>query len=302
MTVRASRFTLLPLGAAIVATSCLPADDRPPPGSLELTVSPSPAVLDGIATADGWKLTFRRVVAGIGRTSLGDGCVSYAEARYDRVVDVTQGAGQKLSVLYGLGSCDVQFQMAPPSSDSVLGAGVTEDDRTLMRTPGTDAYVPDAGITLIVQGSAEKQGVTKKFDWAFRQRYRYENCGVTLGGATQAGVSLAGNDAVGYDIAIAAERLFRDDLAETATLRFELLAQADSVTGDGDGSVALDELANVPIEQARKTAPYGVADQDPMNTVKTLRDYVYLVLFPRIPRFRDDGACTPSVGGGRHHD
>src|SRR6185295_4293199 len=72
---------------------CLPADDRPPPGSVTFTVSPSPAVRDGIVTDDGWSMAFTRLVVGIGRTGLSDGCTEYAEARYDRLLDVTKGSG-----------------------------------------------------------------------------------------------------------------------------------------------------------------------------------------------------------------
>lgn len=302
MTMRSPAMLFAVALAFVAAGSCLPADDRPPPGSLLLTVSPSPAVHAGTVTEDGWSVSFDRVVIGIGRASLGDGCVSYSEARYDRVLDVVQGAGQKLSILYGLGACDVRFGIAPPGSDALLGVGVTEDIKTLMRTPGADAYLPNSGITLILEGRASKSGIAKTFHWNFRQSYRYEDCTVEVDGQPVAGVDLTGNAEESYDIAIAPERLFLDDLALTAVLRFEPFAQADDTLGDGDGEVLPSELAKVQLDELRGTAPYGVADQDPASIVKTLQDYVFLLLFPRVPRFRDTGSCTPTVGRGGHHD
>src|SRR5436190_2255052 len=94
--------TLACVAVAIFASACLPSDDRPPPGSVAFTVSPSPAVRDGVTSDDGWTLTFSRLLLGIGRTGLDDGCTEYAEARYDRLIDVTKGSGQKLSIIYGL--------------------------------------------------------------------------------------------------------------------------------------------------------------------------------------------------------
>lgn len=69
--------------------SCVPADTRPPPGMLTLTVSPSEAVSSGVMTADGWRLTFERVLIAIGGAALDDGCIQYSQANYDRIVDVT---------------------------------------------------------------------------------------------------------------------------------------------------------------------------------------------------------------------
>ncbi|HWL86884.1 MAG TPA: hypothetical protein VNO21_13835, partial [Polyangiaceae bacterium] len=157
-------------GLALVATcvlslihACVPADTRPPPAALTLTVSPSAAVLQGVVTADGWTLHFERVLIGIGDASLSDACTTYTEANYDRVLDVTSVSNQKLGILHGIGQCDVRFRMQPPSSDAVLGAGVTEEDKTRMRTGGADPYIPLAGIAVDVTGSASLGATTKHF-------------------------------------------------------------------------------------------------------------------------------------------
>ncbi len=281
--------------------SCLPADDRPPPGILQTTVSPSPAVRSVTTTADGWSVSFDRVVVGIGHVSLGDACASYAEARYGRVIDLAQGAGQKLGTLYGLGSCDVQFRLEVPASDAVLGQGVSADTLTLMRTPADDAYVSAGGIALLVDGHATKGNVEKTFHWRFRQGYHYDTCSAEVGGQQVSGVTLTGNVTVNYDIEIAPERLFLDDVSDTAELRFDPFASADGSSGQADGEVTLAELGEIDLAQLRGTAPYSVPAPGAGVPVQSLADWVYQVLFPRVPQFRDNGTCIPHVGGGHHH-
>lgn len=282
-------------------TSCLPADDRPAPGSLLVTASPSTAVERGMTTDDGWTLTYDRVLVGLGRVWLGEDCTSYATSRYDRVFDVTQSRDQKLSIEFGLGQCDLRFRMAAPAADALLGAGVLDADRDFMRTPADDPYVKHGGVALEVDGSASKANASKTFQWIFRQTIRYDQCGMTSPGGTMAGVNLASGTSQALDIEIDAERLFRDDLVDaSAVLRFEPFAEADTIRGNGDGVVTLDELAEEPLGQLRVVAPYGIgmakADQ-----VVNLRDYLYLVLLPIIPLFRDTIPCSPSYGLDNDH-
>ena len=293
------------VGAGVAAMgACVPADTRPAPGSLTLTVSPSPAVQNGVVTADGWAITFERVLVAIGRAGLSDACISYSEANYDRVLDVTRQAGQKLSILHGLGQCDVRFRVGPPSSDAVLGDGVVEDQKTVLRTPGTDPYVPRGGIAIDVGGAATRDGVTKRFQLLFRPRVRYANC--SLDGGDAPAVDLQSNVDLVYDIRIEAEAMLRDDLdATTAALRFEPFAAADK---DGDGIVTLDELRLVPIAAVRDAGAFeaGTYDFDddaggfrpgrPI-VIATLGDYVYELLVPTFPRFRDVGRCVVGLGG-----
>jgi hypothetical protein len=313
-----------------------------------MTASPSLAVRDGVSTVDGWSLSFSKVMIGIGHVSLGDGCNSYSEARYDRVLDVTKGSSQKISEQFGIGVCDVRFRVAVPAPDAVLGGGVTEVERTTMRTPGTDPYATDAGVTLLVQGAASRADVTKTFLWSFRQAYRYEKCNIEVDGKPVEGVNLISAQALTYDIWIAAERLFRDDILEaTALLRFDPFAAADA---NGDGEITLAELGKVPLSKLQALGPYrtvvdagdggdaeadgsdedangvdaggpdvqvadsAVVDADDSDAydpdagdagpraIRTLEDYVYNILMPTLPRFRDIGKCSVLPGLGGHHD
>jgi len=294
----------------IVAQACVPADTRPVPTELNVMVSPSDAVAFGTTTADGWSITFDRVLVGIGGTSLGDGCTEYSEASYDRVLDVTFDAGQKLSQLHALGQCDFRFRIGPPAEDALLGVGVAEDDKTRMRTPGVDPYsvplaAPDAstrapspsGIGAEISLTARRGGVTKRLRLVLRSRIRYQRCSIVAGGGPS--VYLTEGDTQAVNLRIEAESILRDDDDAGAALRFDPFAEADV---DGDGEVTLDELRAVPLAKARdgggfEAGTYDVDDagqliQGRPIAIESLGDFVYLVLAPLIPRFRDIGRCV----------
>lgn len=319
-----------PCAALACGSGCLPSDDRPPPGNVTFTVSPSTAVRDGTTTADGWALSFSRLILGIGRTGLSDGCVEYAEPRYDRLLDVTKSSGQKLSIIYGLGQCDVRFRIGPPSPDVLLGTGVTSADALFMGTDGTDPYAKDA-VSVRVEGAAERDGVVERFGWTFRKRFRYSECRAAGDAGELPPITLVGEQSIVRDIAIQGEALFRDEPDPTAHLRFSPFAAADLVFGNGDGVVDLDELDSVRLPVAGRiagsdggifdagiavrdasvaepdtrpdatdaSAPYTyseggsfVSSDGGNETVETLRDFVYVLLLPALPRLDGTAACT----------
>ena len=296
---------LASLAAAGLAAldACVPADTRPVPGSLMLTVSPSPAVAQGVTTVDGWNVTFDRLVVNMGQASLGSACNSYSEADYTRVLDVRTQPAQKLSILYGIGQCDLRFRVAPPTVDAVLGENVSQSDVDTLRTPGGDAYVPLGGISIDLAGTALRGAVTKHFHLLFRPRVRYGNC--KLDPRAGPGIDLESNGALTYDIRMEGEAVLRDDVdAATASLRFDPFANADK---DGDGNVTLDELRLVPIEDVRDGGAFeagtyvfdddaGIFRQGRAIPITTFGDYVYELLLPSLPRFRDTGNCTIGIG------
>jgi len=291
-------------GASLVASfpGCVPADTRPVPGSLTVTVSPSPAIVSGVVTADGWSVTFERVLVAIGGVRLGDSCLTYSEPDYDRVLDVTTRGQQKLSITYAIGTCSFGFRVMPPSTDALLGDGVTEDDKTLLRTPGADAYVARGGIAYSLAGRATRADVTKRFQLLFRPRIRYQSCVLTPDGGDP--VDLPSASALVYDIRIEAEALLREDLDAAAALRFDPFANADK---NGDGKITLDELRDVPIATVRDGGAFeagtydlddaGVVRQSRPIVIETFGDYIYEVLIPSIPRFQEHGTCTAAVRG-----
>ena len=321
--------------ALAASPSCLPADDRPPPGNVTFTVSPSPAVQDGVTTADGFRITFTRLLLDIGRTGLNDPCTEYAEARYDRLLDVTKGSGQKLSIIYGLGDCDVRFRIAAPTPDVLLGEGVTVEDKYFMGTYGTDAYARSTA-SVFVEGHAVQGDVDETFRWTFRKSIRYGSCRLP-GDAGAPPVHLTGNVPIVKDIVIRGEALFRDEPRADAELRFAPFAAADRTFGNADGVVDLDELSAIRLPFAKRLAavdgggigvpsagaidastdatdastdttdaavdvPYAVTEggsfrsaDGATETVETLRDYVYVILLPELPVL--DGIEPCSVQG-----
>jgi hypothetical protein len=299
------KLAFLSVAAAIMAFECVPADTRPPPGTLTLTVSPSPGVARGVTTADGWSIAFDRVLVGIGNAGLGEACAIYGEANYDRILDVTSEANQHLGILHGLGQCDVDFRIAAPSTDALLGDGVSEADKTRLRTPGGDPYVPLGGIAVDVAMTATRSGVKKSVHLAFRQRIRYQRCSLDPDAGLPA-VDLESNVNLTYDIRIEAEALLRDDFAVASALRFDPFASADK---DGDGDVTLDELRAVPIDAVRdggafEAGTYDIDDagqivRGPSVVIATLGDYVYLLLAPTLARYRDTGICIVNTRGRR---
>jgi hypothetical protein len=291
------RLAYLPLLLTTI-TACLPADDRPPPGRLELQASPSIATSHGVTTKDLWDLRFDRVLLGIGEPSLGDDCVSYGEANYSRLLNLLAGPGQKLGIVYGTGNCDISFRTASPTADSVLGDGVSEADRSFMGTPDSDAYVQAQAISLQVDGHATQSGITKTFSFSFRQRLRFDHCSAVINGATVTGVSLSENSNEVIDLSIAVERIFLSDVRDNyGTLRFTPFAQSDT---NNDGIITLEEIGKTQLYQLNFAGLYSIGDADP-NTVKTLEDYVYLLLMPSIPRFRDLGVCSASLRDHGYH-
>jgi hypothetical protein len=276
------------------------ADTRPPPATLTVTVSPSPAVDRGVMTADGWSITFDRVVVAMGKAGFGDGCSIYSEADYDRILDVTHLASQKLGILYAIGQCDIDFRLEAPSADALLGEGVTEEDKTRLRTPGGDPYVPLGGVASEITVTASRGAVTKHLRLSTRSTIRYKDCHLLPDSGVPA-LDLASGAILTYDLRVEGEAILRDDVDQAASLRFDPFANADT---DGDGIVTLEELRGVPIANVRdggafEAGTYALDDAGHVQNgktlvIETLGDYVYQVLAPTLVRFRDTGSCVPT--------
>jgi hypothetical protein len=286
--------------AALLAAACVPAETRPEPGQVSISVRGDAALARGIAaeeTADGWAVSWERFLVSLGGASLEEGegdCQPYFGGSYTRVLALegegTDSTAQKLSIVFGLGDCDFGFAARNPRWDALLGAGVTEAEKQAMRTPGSDAYEIDRGITAQVRGTARRGGVEKRFDWAFRRGLEYSECRVSTEAGTERGVSLHAGDQRSLEVRVRGAALFADAADETiAALRFEPFARADDVHGDGDGEVTFDELGRVPIGEMVAAG----TEVDPAWT--TLRDWLYLGRFPALPRYRDTGWCVTQI-------
>ena len=101
----------------LAGASCLPADTRPPPGSVLLTVTSGDA--PSVPTVDGWAIAVDRLFIGMGQAGFEYECKTYTDEgpgpRYDRLLDATLHADQKISISYGLGKCIFGFGVTWPS-------------------------------------------------------------------------------------------------------------------------------------------------------------------------------------------
>jgi hypothetical protein len=212
----------------------------------------------------------------------GDDCDAYSESHYNRIFELTRQSPQRVSLLYGLGRCQFGFRIATPAWDSILGAGVSADDETWLRTPGSDAHATNAGVSVRVQGSASKLGVKKSFDWSFRRFISYEDCALPDDAAQGGGVLLSGNQSSHVEILARGEALFGNAAIEpTAPARFEPFRAADDEHGDGNGEITLDELQASPLPLGATGGPI----------IQSLGDRIYLQILPEIAKFKGTGKC-----------
>lgn len=285
-----SRLGLALSGLALA--SCLPGDTRPPPATVHVTAASTDSVQSGLFTADSWRITFSRFLVSIGRAELnGDACNSYSDAEYRRILNMVVPGSQKVSVLYALGTCSFAFSLGNPGSDALLGAGVSEADKTFMRTAATDRYESERGVSIYVVGRAVRESTVKTFSWAFRQRIFYD-CAGGFDGGPRSDVHLQGNQSLTLTVRVRAEPLFQVVSADSPdTLGFDLFAKADSSYGNGDGEVSLDELGKVPLigVSASGAAPDA---GDAGAGFSTLEDYVYLNQVPKLLGFEDPSQCV----------
>lgn len=262
----------------------------PSPGELHVVATADDALTSGVDTADGWHVTFDRFLVSLGHASVeGDACIGYSDPTYNRVLDMARGGPQDVNLVFAYGQCDFDFELSSPWEDSVLGAGVTAADRTAMRTPGSDPYVTDAGISIAVEGRARRDQVEKTFAWSYRRRIDYSTCQVTIDGKKVVGVSVAREQTTTVDLDVNGAVLFADHLAaDEASFRFDAFAAGDT---NDDGIVTLDELAGVALASVGTAGAYS----DAKPQWATLADYLYDGLFAKVVRYRGNGTCETEI-------
>jgi hypothetical protein len=271
------------VAAAALLPGCLPDDTRPEPGSLLVNAAPSVAAGSGLSTPDGWMISFERLLAAIGAIQLeGDECNGYGEPRYTRLFDFASPmeAPQKVALVYGLGACDLGYELSPPERDAVLGPGVTAADLEQMRTELDDDWISEPErMSVYVRGAAARGDVTKRFEWVFRMEYDVEKCEPGPDGEGGTRVDIAGGEAFERTIVFDPTELFRESTDADAPLRFDALAESDA---DGDGAITQKELDAVPAPPAA-----GAEEGDDSS----LADLLYDELVPRMARPPGSGEC-----------
>lgn len=293
---------------AALAQACLPGDERPPPGRVLVTAGSSDATRVGFTTDDGWTVRFDRFVTALGNIDL-DGvnerrngadeaetCNDYSETNYEWLIDfVVADRGEKVGLVHGLGACTIEYRLRGPSSDTVLGAGATEEDLALMRIEERDAWtdLDDEGeeISLLALGTATRGDEVVAIDWQFRKSFEIRRCAVDASGGDASRVELLEGVESEITVEVRAEELFRAAAEDGAPLQFGWYAAADA---DGDGAVTLQELDAVPVPPEVLPIPEPPGDDDdgdPPPEPESLGDYVVEVLLGRVSRVADAGPC-----------
>jgi hypothetical protein len=304
----------------LASSGCLPADTRPPPAQVTVTVSSGTFTLSNFpaaATADGYAIYVERLLVNLGEVQVGneDGsgsCNEYSNPNYTRLFDFKQvDAPRELGIAYATGACPFGFLVRAPNDSTVEDRGTAPGDLELMRTPGSDPEVTDVGVSVYVEGEAVRDDQTFYFAWPFRAGIGYADCGVPDGaGGVAKGLELTSGEKTGVNLEIHAESFF-EDTSGTSLPRFSPYALADA---NGDGHIDLAELWNVPLSSAIalgfklptsdatgvSVEPLCTNDQGAFVEYKTLGEYVYCLLLPRVVRFEGTGSCR--IINGRFTD
>src|SRR5690606_21715472 len=153
---------------------------------------------------------------------------SYSETHYDRLFDLVRVEREKVGLVHGLGPCRLEYRVRAPSTDSILGEGITPEDVAFMRERGDDVYAEDERVALYAEGRAGKDGQSKRFQWAFRRGVEVELCGPEGGAAAGNLLTLEEGDERALRGLISAEELFREQPSPSAPLSFDRVALADA--------------------------------------------------------------------------
>ncbi|MEM6289728.1 MAG: hypothetical protein AAGA54_00640, partial [Myxococcota bacterium] len=193
---------------------------------------------------DGWSVTFEHFVVSLDAIDMRGEAL---EGGF--VVDLVEDSGGRGHALGELqvpagGAPVVSYALTPASANAATDVA----DATL------DAMVAQ-GSSVWVRGTAQRDGVTKTFDWSFDADARYSACETTE--------VLRVGEAVDVTLTLHADHLFYDDLdSEEPGVAFDLIADADA---DADGSVSQDELRAQSIAgQVRYQV--GTRDMDDLNS------------------------------------
>ncbi len=304
----------------MLAAGCLPGDERPAPASVELAVEAAETSSAGFVSDDGWQIDLDRLLAALGTVRLeGETCNAYNDAWYSRVFDFARPLDEptKVALVHGIGDCRLEFRLRSPQDDSILGEGVSEAEVDVMRVESDDAWIDEPQrVSVLVRGSATKDGRTLGFDWSFRKRYDIADCMAPEGGGrSPSDLDLQSDAALERTAEVEASALFRvpaplppghdedevltEDPAAGVPTRFEMFANADSgENGDGDGRVTLEELMHIDANTG-ETFPTGAGHLGPPDGqapqgVRPLADVLYDRMVPAIVRL-EGSPCLAEV-------
>ena len=170
---------------------------------------------------DGWSVSFETFLVSLDAIEAGGTSMSGGH-----VVDLTaasSGQGHELGTVSAPagGAAVASWSLTPATAEAI-----TEVDAASL------SAMVDAGASVWVRGSAQRAGVTKRFEWWFDTEVRYVACDTGLDRVADAVIDVV--------LTVHADHLFYDDLdSEEPAVAFDLIAAADA---DDDGSITMDEL------------------------------------------------------------
>lgn len=267
---------ILLVASSLSVFACLPVDTRPEPAKVLVDVDlPSDLRASQVTpnqltflTEDGWNVVLDRFLVSMGDMMLdGKDCNTYSEAWYGRILDPMQPGPQRLGQVWGLNDCYMTYQTIIPAENAVLGAGVTEADRSLMNHALVPVGTPTGpstveGMTMHVQGTATKDTVQVRFDWGFHNRLFWGHCGRLVDGKFETALHLVSGQTTNVTIRIDPRNLFQvmpwvggepPLSTDTSQPLMQLIADADQVQGNANGRVAVDELAKAQFSVGDRT-------------------------------------------------
>lgn len=244
-------------GGAIGLAGC---DSAAEAGTIEVRAYGEPYIEDKIPAevfADGWSVDFSRFLVAVSEiTSTTGGEPAVADGK-THIVDLVPSSGKEGHLLietevpggrYG----DTAFTVAPATTGAVA-ANVSSDDV---------GFMIGGGLSMYIEGTAVKEGVTKRFAWRIQTTTHYTKC--------ESKAKVDGNTAT-IQLTFHADRLFYDSLvSETPLVKFDLFAGADV---DQNNVITLEELAAVDIT--------GLADYQVGNATSVTNLRLYLEALTR---------------------
>ncbi|HEY8428513.1 MAG TPA: hypothetical protein VIL20_09075 [Sandaracinaceae bacterium] len=203
-------------------------------GSLAVTVSGEEAAVSGFdasAFADGWAVRFDALVVSLRDFELhGADGVDAALASDPVLVDLHRGDALAWS-FEGVPARrweDVRFRIAP-ATDEARDVGELD--------PALRARMIDEGLSILVIGKGEREGVTRDFELAFTLDVTSSRC---EGADRTDGIVVSPGARRETQITLHWDHLFFDSLAvEEARMRFEAIAAAS----DGSAPITLEDLS-----------------------------------------------------------
>jgi len=239
-------------------------------GTLEVRAYGGVYVEDKIpatAFADGWAVDFSRFLVAISAVTSTTGGEPEVSDGKIYIVDLVLPSGKRGHVLFasevpGGRYGSTSFTIAPATAGAVA-ANVSSDDV---------GFMIGGGLSMYIEGTAVKEGVTKRFAWRIQTTTRYANC--------ESDATVDGNSKA-IELTVRGERIFLDAGGGAgALMKFDLFAGADI---DANNVLTLDELAGVDVTAQ---ATYGG-----LAGVTNLRQYLE-AMTRTFGAVDGDGVCT----------